>query len=166
MFLLFGNMLQRNCLFFCYYSVLSSSYMLSPYQFLVLFHFALGVFFSLSFSLVYQCLSVVQMKYHILLLLIYCGVLYFDCVLKYNLAILLGGKKGKFQRLWRNLFTLLPSLIHIEMRLDNNPKPMSSVCCLLFIIHSSFISVCSVILNYSFAYCCKTSIREFLQICH
>ena len=42
------------------------------------------VFFFLSFSLVYQCLSVVQMKYHILLLSIYCGVLYFGCVLKYN----------------------------------------------------------------------------------
>lgn len=41
-------------------------------------------FFFLSFSLVYQCLSVVQMKYHILLLSIYCGVLYFGCVLKYN----------------------------------------------------------------------------------
>ena len=42
------------------------------------------VFFFLSFSLVYQCLSVVQMKYHILLLSIYRGVLYFGCVLKYN----------------------------------------------------------------------------------
>ena len=41
-------------------------------------------FFFLSFSLVYQCLSVVQMKYHILLLSIYCDVLYFGCVLKYN----------------------------------------------------------------------------------
>ena len=48
-------------------------------------------FFFLSFSLVYQCLSVVQMKYHILLLPIYCGVLYFGCVLKYNLAMFLGG---------------------------------------------------------------------------
>ena len=85
-------MLQRNCPFFCYCSVLSSSYMLIPYQVLVLFHFALGVFFFfLSFSLVYQCLSVVQMKYHILLLPIYCGVLYFGCVLKYNLAMFLGG---------------------------------------------------------------------------
>ena len=48
-------------------------------------------FFFLSFSLVYQCLSVVQMKYPILLLPIYCGVLYFGCVLKYNLAMFLGG---------------------------------------------------------------------------
>ena len=80
--------------------------MLSPYQFLVLFHFALGVFFSLSFSLVYQCLSVVQMKYHILLLLIYCGVLYFDCVLKYNLAMLLGGKKKENSRDYGEIFSL------------------------------------------------------------
>ena len=48
-------------------------------------------FFFLSFSLVYQCLSVVQMKYHILLLPIYCGVLYFGCVLKYNLAMFFVG---------------------------------------------------------------------------
>ena len=61
---------------------LSSSYTLNPYQSLTLFHFALFFFF--SFSLVYQRLSVVQMKYHILLLSIYCGVLYFGCVLKYN----------------------------------------------------------------------------------
>ena len=78
--------------------------MLNPYQFLVLFHFALGVFFSLSFSLVYQCLSVVQMKYHILLLLIYCGVLYFDCVLKYNLAMLLGGEKRKIPEIMEKSF--------------------------------------------------------------
>ena len=46
-FLFFGNiMLQRNCLFSCYCSVVSSSYMLTPFQFLVLFHFSLGVFFS------------------------------------------------------------------------------------------------------------------------
>ena len=61
---------------------LSSSYMLNPYS--LLHYFILLCFFFLSFSLVYQCLSVVQMKYHILLLSIYCGVLYFGCVLKYN----------------------------------------------------------------------------------
>ena len=115
-----------------------------------------------------QCLSVAQMKYHILLLPIYSGVLYFVCVLKYNLAMFFcGGQgEGKFQRLRRNLYNLLPSLIHTEMRLDHNPRSMSSVCCLLFTTHSAFLSICSVILNYSFAYRCKTSIREFLQICH
>ena len=65
--------------------------MFSPYQSLVLFHFAL--FFFLSFSLVYQCLSVVQMKNHILLLSIYYGVLYFGCVLKCNHAMF--GEKKK-----------------------------------------------------------------------
>ena len=54
-----------------------------------------SVFFFLSFSLVYQCLSVVQMKYHILLLSIYCGVLYFGCVLKYNHTVF---KKKKKER--------------------------------------------------------------------
>ena len=47
-------------------------------------YFILLCFFFFSFSLVYQHRSVVQMKYHILLLSIYCGVLYFGCVLKYN----------------------------------------------------------------------------------
>ena len=51
-------------------------------------------FFFLSFSLVYQCLSVVQMKNHILLLSIYYGVLYFGCVLKCNHAMF-GKKKRK-----------------------------------------------------------------------
>ena len=54
---------------------------------LVLFHFALLFFFFLSFSLVYQCLSGVQIKNHILLPSTYCGVLYFLCVLKYNHAM-------------------------------------------------------------------------------
>ena len=60
-------------------------------RFLCYFIFLWVVFFFLSFSLVYQCLSVVQMKYHILLLPIYCGVLYFGCVLKYNLAMFFVG---------------------------------------------------------------------------
>ena len=68
--------------------------MFSPYQPLVLFHFALFFFF-LSFSLIYQCLSVVQMKNQILLLSIYYGVLYFGCVLKCNHAMFGGKKKGK-----------------------------------------------------------------------
>ena len=50
-------------------------------------YFILLCFFFLSFSLLYQCLSAVQMKCHILLLSVFCGVLYFGCVLKYNHAV-------------------------------------------------------------------------------
>ena len=56
-------------------------------------YFILLCFFFLSFSLLYQCLSAVQMKCHILLLSVFCGVLYFGCVLKYNHAMF--KKKGK-----------------------------------------------------------------------
>ena len=74
-------MLQRNCLFFCY--CWACHFHICLVLTSLLHYFILLFFFSFSFSLVCQCLSVVQMKYHILLLSIYC-VLYFGCILKYS----------------------------------------------------------------------------------
>lgn len=88
-------MLQRNCLFFCY--CWACHFHICLVLTSLLHYFILLFFFSFSFSLVCQCLSVVQMKYHILLLSIYC-VLYFGCILKYNHTM--------FYALWVLCFSL------------------------------------------------------------